>query len=55
MFTEKVNQIVLGANSDERIQYINSTEAFACVTSKILVCRKEKIQYHSIIKQYKNN
>ena len=51
--TEEVNKIALSANSDKRVQSIDSTERYAYGTRKNLVCKKEEIKCNNIIKQHK--
>ena len=53
VFTEKVNKIVLSANDDEKIQSIDSIEAYAYRARKGQVFKKEGIKYNDIIRQYK--
>ena len=52
VFTAEINEIALSLNDDQRIQSINSIETYAHGTSKDLLCKKEKIKCHNIIKQY---
>ena len=52
-FTEEVNKIALSANSDKRVQSIDSTERYAYGTRKNLVSKKEEIKCNNIIKQHK--
>ena len=53
-FTEEINKIALSSNDDKRMQSIDSTETYAHEMSEDLICKKEKIERISIIKQYKN-
>ena len=55
MFTEEVTKIPLSANDDNRIQSINSREAYAYGMGKNLICKKEEIEYNNTIMtiQYK--
>ena len=52
-FTEEINKIALSSNDDKRMQSIDSTETYAHEMSEDLICKKEKIERISIIKQYK--
>ena len=54
VFTEKIIEIALSWNDEERMRSIDSIKT--CNekgTSKDLVCKKEEIKYNNIIKQYK--
>ena len=51
MFTEKVNKIALSVNDNKRIQLIDSVETYAYVTSKDLICKKQKTKFINV----KNN
>ena len=55
MFTEEVTKIPLSANDDNRIQSINSREAYAYGMGKNLICKKEEIEHNNTIMtiQYK--
>ena len=53
VFTEKVNKIVLSTNDDQKIQPINSIEAYTYRARKGQVFKKEGIKYNDIIRQYK--
>ena len=55
MFTEEVTKIALSANDDNRIQSINSREAYAYGMGKDLICKKKEIEYNNTIMtiQYK--
>ena len=53
VFTEKVNKIVLSTNDDQKIQSINSIEAYTYRARKGQVFKKEGIKYNDIIRQYK--
>ena len=50
-FTKEINKIALSANSDKRIQSIDSIDAYAYGTSKDLIYKKEEIKCNNIIKQ----
>ena len=52
-FTEEINKIALSSNDDKRMQSIDSTETYAHEMSEDLICKKEKIERISTIKQYK--
>ena len=52
-FTEEINKRALNANSDQRLQSIDSIERYAYGKIKNLVFKKEEIKCNSIIKQYK--
>ena len=54
VFTEVINKITLSSSDHKIMQSMASTEAYACGTSKDLICKKEKIKSKNIIKQYKN-
>ena len=45
----------MSVNDDKKLQTIDSIETYAYGTSKDLVCKKEKIKFKNIIKQYKND
>ena len=45
---------MLCASDDKRIQSIDSIETYAYGKSKDLICKKEKINYNSIITRYGN-
>ena len=54
VFTEKIIEIALSWNDEERMRSIDSIKT--CNekgTSKDLVCKKEEIKYNNVIKQYK--
>ena len=54
VFIEKVSKIALTLNDDKRKQSIDSREAYACGTSKNLVCKKEEIKCNKITIKCKN-
>ena len=51
VFTEKINKIALSVNDNKRIQLIDSVETYAYVTSKDLICKKQKTKFINV----KNN
>ena len=48
VFTKEINKIALCSNYDKRMQSIDSTETYACGTSKDLVSEKEDITYNNL-------
>ena len=54
VFTKETNKIALGSNDDYIIQTIDSTETYAYVMNKDLVCQKKEIECKNIMKQDKN-
>ena len=44
VFTEVIKKIALSSNEDKRMQSIDSIETYAYGTSKVLICKKEKIK-----------
>ena len=49
--TKKISKIALSANDDQRMQWIDSIDTYACRTSKDVVSEKEEIKCNNIIKQ----
>ena len=48
VFTEKGKKIALSTNYDKRMLLLDSTQTYACKTSRDLVCRKEEINCSNI-------
>ena len=53
VFTEKVNKIALSVNDNKRIQLIDSVETYGYVTSKYLICKKQKTKFINVKKNTK--
>ena len=53
VFTEKVNKIALSVNDNKRIKLIDSVETYAYVTSKYLICKKQKTKFINVKKNTK--
>ena len=54
-FTEEINKTALSSNDDKRIQSIDLVEAYAKVIKKDVILKKEDIECHNVIEQYKND
>ena len=50
---KKLTKLQLSANSDKRIQSIDSIETYGYGTSRDLICKKEEIKCNNIITQCK--
>ena len=45
VFTEEINKVALASNAYKIIQAVNSTEIYAYVTSRDLICRKKILNF----------
>ena len=55
MFTAEINDIALSSTDDQKMQSIDSIEAYAYGTSKYPVSEKEENNSNNIIKRSKND